>query len=86
MAWYPRDNDAALRECRWAILSTLVAPTGDFCLQTVAHAERHFQLASCSRAVQGHRQSSDDHEVVALLGSLGYPPPREVICTSGGGL
>ena len=84
MAWYPKDNDAALRERRWAVLCLLVAPTGDFCAQTVAHAERHFQLACCSRAVQGHRLSSDNHEVVALLSSLGYPPPRSVTLTAGG--
>ena len=59
MAWYPRDNDAAPGERRWAILTLLVAPTGDFSAKTVAHAERHFQLACCSRAVQGHRQSSN---------------------------
>ena len=59
MAWYPRDNDAALGERRWAILVLLVALAGDFCTKTVAHAERHFQLACCSRAVQGYRQSSN---------------------------
>src|SRR5574337_1360039 len=84
MAWYPRDNDVALRERRWAVLSLLVAPTGDFSPQTVAHTQRRFQLACCSRAVQGDRLSSNTHEVVALLGSLGYPPPREVTCPSGG--
>ena len=37
---------------RRAVLIILVAPSGDFKTKTVAHAERHFQLACCSRAVR----------------------------------
>jgi hypothetical protein len=48
--WYSRDTDRALRPVRWALLALRVAPSGDFKEKTVAHAERHFQLACCSRA------------------------------------
>ena len=44
---------------RWALRVLRVAPRGDFKDKTVAHAEWHFQLACCSRAAKGSRQSSD---------------------------
>ena len=56
--WYPRDNGCASSAVRWAVLHLRVAPQGDFKTKIVAHAERHFKLAYCSRAAQGCRQSS----------------------------
>ncbi len=59
MVGHPRDTILAPSRDRWAVLVLLVAPSGDFKSKTVAHAEWHFQLACCSRAAQGSRQSSD---------------------------
>jgi hypothetical protein len=68
--WYSRDTDRTPRPVRWALLVLRVAPSGDFKNKTVAHAERHFQLACCSRAAQGSR-----HHLESLieLGSLVQP-------------
>jgi hypothetical protein len=67
---------------RWAVLGLRVAPSGDFKNETVAHAEWHFKLACCPRAAQGAARVLI-HEVVALLGSLGYPPPLWVTSPKG---
>jgi hypothetical protein len=59
----------------WAVLGLHVASQGDFNRQDCYPRRVALQTRMLFVCSSGRCQSSDPHEVVALLGSLGYPPP-----------